>query len=175
MFNRNDFDAFVAGLGLRYFTSDELLAKTDRAFNTAPPARLWANIAPTILVLDQLRDDLGAAIRINSVYRSHEYNRRLRGSVPLSQHVAFNAIDFSPRGGVSLADAAERLFAMRDRWFSAPSQFSRAEEVVETRAIRNRPLVWRDEGSGPEFRFRGGVSEYSNFIHIDTRGENSTW
>ena len=175
MFSEPDFAQFIAGLGLKHFEPEELLAKTDRAHNTAPPKSLWENIAPTIIVLDRLRERLNRPIRISSAYRSHEYNRRLRGSAPLSQHVAFNAIDFVPGGGVSLFEATRLLQSMSDQWFASPAVFNRSAVSVGGRDIPSSDLLWRGGGGANEFRFRGGVSEYSNFIHIDTRGAIARW
>lgn len=102
---RDEFAAFVDRLGLRYFAPAELLVMGGSnqrgpcaGKNRIPPKTKWPNIVPTILALDDIRHDLGYAIRTTSVYRGPEYNECLRqhssGVARYSQHRAFRAIDF---------------------------------------------------------------------------------
>lgn len=87
---------------IRNFSAHELLVKGHQnnnpdsdayGLNTDPPEALWANILPTIRVLDILRDQLGVPIMTTSVYRSPDYNTAI-GGARNSQHMQFNAIDF---------------------------------------------------------------------------------
>lgn len=41
---------------------------------------------------------------------------------------------------------------------------------IRPHVIFNRLKRWRDAGV-----FKGGLGKYSTFVHIDTRGSNSTW
>jgi uncharacterized protein YcbK (DUF882 family) len=88
---------------LRYFKPREFLMKGashsqrgHRGFNlnTDPPRAVWDNIVATAKALDELRDRLGAPIRIISAYRSSAYNKAISGATH-SQHVDFRAIDFT--------------------------------------------------------------------------------
>jgi N-acetylmuramoyl-L-alanine amidase len=98
----NAFRAFHAALNLRYFAMDEVLelgASNNgngkcSGKNHYPPQDLWHNIAPTILMLDEIRDQLGAPIRILSGYRSDAYNTCVDGE-PASLHKTFQALDFT--------------------------------------------------------------------------------
>lgn len=175
MFDLNRFKTFVTGLGLAHFSYEELLAKIDKKHNHAPEPEIWDHIAPSILLLDKLRADMGMAIRLNSVYRSHEYNRRLSGSAKRSQHIDFNAIDFTTSNRDLLDDMADLLISWRGEWIAAPAQFKRTDVVVEGRPVPTKNLEWNGTGSGHAFRFRGGVRLYSSFVHVDTRGYDANW
>ena len=101
-----DFSAFVAKLGLKYFEPGELLVMggqntsgTCAGLNRLPPRSLWPNIVPTILALDEIRQDLDHAIVTNSVYRSSSYNACIPGAATKSQHMQFRAIDFQGKSG----------------------------------------------------------------------------
>lgn len=116
-----DFVAFVTSLALKHFKPYELLTMghqhTDPGspaygLNQAPPRALWNNIALTVQVLDELREVLGAAIVISSAYRSPAYNAAIAGAGG-SQHMNFNALDFSVRSTSSPADWAATLKQMR--------------------------------------------------------------
>jgi peptidoglycan hydrolase-like protein with peptidoglycan-binding domain len=92
---------FVATLGLRHFVADELLflgnqngAGSCKDLNDYPPEILWRNIAPTVAVLDKLREELGAQMHFLSLYRAPPYNRCIDGSATNSFHMRYQAIDF---------------------------------------------------------------------------------
>jgi hypothetical protein len=92
---------FVATLGLRHFVADELLflgnqnnAGSCKGLNDYPPEALWRNVAPTVAVLDKLREELGAPIHFLSVYRAPPYNKCIDGSATNSFHMRYQAIDF---------------------------------------------------------------------------------
>jgi hypothetical protein len=95
------FSAYVAALGLRNFGADELLflgsqnaAGKCTGLNQYPDQSLWSKIAPTVAILDKLRDDLGAPIHILSAYRAPPYNQCLDGTATNSFHMRFQALDF---------------------------------------------------------------------------------
>ena len=83
---------------IKYFSAAELLTKTDKGKNSVPPIELWANILPTIQILDRLRDVLGYPIHLHSVYRNKAYNASVDGAKD-SMHLYFNAVDFSGSKG----------------------------------------------------------------------------
>jgi peptidoglycan hydrolase-like protein with peptidoglycan-binding domain len=95
------FVEFVATLGLRHFVADELLflgnqnkSGSCKGLNDYPPEILWRNIAPTVAVLDKLREEMGAPIHFLSLYRSPAYNKCIDGSATNSFHMRYQAIDF---------------------------------------------------------------------------------
>ncbi|MCJ8502219.1 N-acetylmuramoyl-L-alanine amidase [Desulfatitalea alkaliphila] len=101
----SDFVQFIDGLRLRHFTADEFLfmgkahqSGRCRGLNTYPPPHLWRNIIHTALMVDAIRAELGAPIRITSCYRSPAYNRCVGGAAD-SRHLHFDAIDFVCRTG----------------------------------------------------------------------------
>lgn len=169
------FSDFVSGLQLVNFSAAELLVNTERPTNSVPPEAIWDNIGPTITALQTLRTGFGGAISINSVYRAHNYNKHIQDAARLSQHVGFNAIDFTLADRAQLPALHARLIDLRDTWITAPRVFTRAAVHVESDLIPSRPLEWRESNGRRQFLFRGGVKLYNTFIHIDTRGVNSNW
>ena len=99
------FAVFIDGLGLVHFRPDEFLelgrsnkAGGCRGLNHFPPREFWPRIANTARMLDRIRDEMGAAIRITSCFRSEAYNACVKGE-PNSLHTQFNAIDFTCQAG----------------------------------------------------------------------------
>ena len=73
---------------MKYFTEKELRIEN-------APEQVKKNMAALVeKVLDPLRERVGA-IRINSGYRSPEYNKQIGGS-PTSQHIKGQAADIFP-------------------------------------------------------------------------------
>lgn len=96
-----DFSNFINGLNLRHFAPDEFLVMGAAnaggrcaGRNTFPPRDLWPNIANTAIMLDEIREKMGASIRTLSCYRSAAYNTCIGGE-SASLHMQFNAIDFT--------------------------------------------------------------------------------
>ena len=103
--DKADFVAFIDGLGLVHFRPDEFLelgagnkAGGCKGLNDFPPRNLWPRVANTALMLDRIRAEMGAAIRITSCYRSAAYNACVKGERN-SLHTQFNAIDFTCQAG----------------------------------------------------------------------------
>ena len=171
---RAQFNTFVKGLGLKHFSTDELLVKVgphgDGPDNPLPDKTLWPNVVPAILVLDALRAELGKPIYITSAYRSPAYNKAVGGRAR-SQHQDFRAIDFECRGH-SPTKCAKLLRSWRGRPFSCP---------VSLHLVRKHaPLVDAGLGvnttaQGTAFVFRGGIGVYKTFVHVDCRGTNNSW
>lgn len=142
------FDAFIRGLGLQNFKTDEFLilggahqgAGPCAGKNTYPPQHLWSNIAATARALDTFRTRIGKPVAITNAYRSPAYNACIPGSATNSLHMQFCALDFKV-SGMAAPDAAMALRVLRDR----------------------------------EGLFVGGIGQYNSFTHIDTRGSNATW
>lgn len=100
-----DFSNFINGLNLRHFAPDEFLVMGGSnasgrcaGRNTFPPRELWPNIANTAIMLDEIRERMGASIRTLSCYRSPAYNTCIGGE-SASLHMRFNAIDFTCSAG----------------------------------------------------------------------------
>ncbi len=108
------FVEFVATMGLRHFIADELLflgnqhkAGKCKGLNDYPPELLWRNIAPTVAVLDKLRQEIGAPIHFHSLYRAPPYNKCIDGSATNSFHMRYQAIDFVCDAGTPATWAAK--------------------------------------------------------------------
>jgi hypothetical protein len=178
-FDKSAFEGFVASLGLKHFNADELLVGRYRSKNGPPPLTHWHNIAPTIVVLDTLRAELGQSVKLVSVYRTEAYNDPANnpGREPKSQHQAFTAIDFQV-SGVKPDDVKAKLRAWESsRWFHCPLAFERKGTKVSAGTIPFGELPRKVSlGSfGCWFTYRGYVKAYGvSFTHFDTRGITST-
>lgn len=151
MTDEKELEEYIDGLGLRHFRGKELtwLWKRSRKgiTNHCPPRRLWANVARPLIVLDRVREELGAPMRITSAYRCPEYNRAVGGETQ-SYHLIFQALDVTCRLW-NPASVAAKVRSLRGQRFRLPD--------------------------GASFVFRGGVGEYPGFVHIDTRGKDANW
>lgn len=94
------FRDFMKPVGLKHFDASEFLTLGGAHFgngpagglNEVPPSTLWANIIPTAIVLDALRDRLGVRVRITNAYRTPAYNAAVKGASK-SWHLQFRACD----------------------------------------------------------------------------------
>jgi len=102
---------------ISHFKWHELLVKgasnRTNGLNTDPPRELWTNIAPTVRVLEKLRQEIGKPVVLTSVYRSPSYNASV-GGARRSQHKEFCAIDFKVVGAGGPSDWARILRRYRD-------------------------------------------------------------
>lgn len=83
-------------LTARYFSLDELLAKNDRSELIdliQDPAKV-ANMQSLLSILDNLREEFGKPIIINSFYRDSAHNLRV-GGVKTSKHLRGAAVDIT--------------------------------------------------------------------------------
>lgn len=92
------YEAFLAGLGLRYLKPMEILRPHFKmrgaVANTLPTSDLWANLSPTLKVADELRNQLGVPLTcIASAYRSPAYNAACPGAATHSYHLQNRALD----------------------------------------------------------------------------------
>ena len=165
------FEEFIAQLELRNFNAAEVLVATGRPGNSRPPQRLWCNIVPGLLILDDLRDRFGAPVRITSCYRARHYNN-LVGGGRLSQHPAFKAIDFTV-DGVAPSEVQALLRHWRGAPFVSPVQIEHAPLVIPGVGQVPGTRLELDDLAG--FIFRGGVGCYDTFTHLDTRGYDADW
>ena len=171
---RAHFDTFFKSLGLRHFSSDELLVNVgphaDRPNNPLPAKTLWPNIVPTILLLDALRSELGKSIVITSAFRGPAYNTAIGGR-PTSQHQDFRAIDFKCSGRSPVA-CARVLRSWRGRPFSSPVSL---DLVSKHAPLAAAGLKVNKTAQGTAFVFSGGIGVYNTFVHVDCRGTNNNW
>ena len=210
--------AFIESLGLRHFSASEVTQGFGRRIifstkyadvpkadgrNGEPPSQIWHNIAPTLIVLDEIREQVGASINPTNTYRSPEYNNanyirskakkvqaaRAQGKTlsfadaksgvgTLSQHMIFRAIDFTVGGGKRL-EAYNIAKKLRGQRFSLPRPIRMANPPVKKVGYVGGKTVAFNEGAlklkEDTFEFHGGLGLYSSFIHIDCRGKDSNW
>ncbi|HEY8877783.1 MAG TPA: D-Ala-D-Ala carboxypeptidase family metallohydrolase [Roseateles sp.] len=76
-----------------HFTLEELIATQHRDIDNDPPLEIVANLKRTALLLESVRQRLGAPIIISSGYRSPALNKAVGGQ-PNSQHLTGQAVDF---------------------------------------------------------------------------------
>lgn len=95
-------DDLIKSHGIQYFRASELLSREERGGPKIlePPADLWPRILPTLELADEIREILGAPVRVISGYRSPEYNRKVGGAAK-SEHVEFRALDLTWSGPMS--------------------------------------------------------------------------
>ncbi len=75
------------------FTLEEMVATSHRKLQDTPTLEVVQNLQKLcVLVLQPLRDTLGAPVYINSGYRSERLNARV-GGVPNSRHLQGRAAD----------------------------------------------------------------------------------
>lgn len=120
--HKDRFIAFFEALNLRHFRPDEFAFLGNRnknpgdaAFNlnVLPPENLWHHMIPTAHILDRLRRDLNASIRLTNIYRSEAYNTAI-GGAKNSQHMAFTAVDFFCKNGAGPESWGARLKEYRN-------------------------------------------------------------
>jgi hypothetical protein len=165
------FEAFIESLRLRHFRASEFYGECG-----IPDERLWHNIACTAIVVDELRASIGHPISIShprAKYRDEAVNAAA-GGTPLSQHMAFTALDIQC-AAVGPKVLYRLLDKWRGQWFVAPFRFDRTPVTVAAGLIPFLPLEWRMVGPINEFRFEGGLGLYSWGCHVDTRGYRATW
>jgi N-acetylmuramoyl-L-alanine amidase len=126
------FEAFIRSLGLRHFTPTEFLflgASNDsgpcKGLNSLPPRSLWGNIANSAQMLDAIRAELGAPVRILSCYRNEPYNSCISGAGG-SLHKRFNAIDWRCTTGTPTQwrDVARRVRSSNSRFMGGIGTYS---------------------------------------------------
>lgn len=137
-----EFEQFIRdNTDLRHFSPRELLFRggahgnrRSRGFglNGDPPQELWEKILPTIKVLDRLRAELRAPIRIISAYRTPAYNRAIGGALH-SYHTRFQAIDFTASRGSPSVWAQELKEMRHDDEFDGGIGLYRTFVHVDTR------------------------------------------
>jgi hypothetical protein len=90
--------AFLGGLQLRRISLHQLIEPhvkmRGKVRSGIPPASLWKNMRPTLLVADQIAHRLGENVQtIVSAYRSPAYNALCPGAASGSQHMRNVALD----------------------------------------------------------------------------------
>ena len=174
-----------------------------RGRNGEPPIAIWHNIAPTLIVLDEIREQLGLGITIKNTYRFAEYNeasyirskgRRVdkarkdgkvlsfkkakSGVARLSQHMAFRALDFGVNSG-GLNKAFTIAKSLRGEKFNLPIPLRMDDtRIKKMKYVGGSKPFFNLRGlqmTEDSFIFRGGVALYKGFVHIDCRGKDKNW
>ena len=159
---RGELADYIDSFNLRWFRADEILINCDQPGNVLPRRELWPNIKLAALVLDVIRARFDRPAIVTSTYRSPAYNSRVGGS-PTSQHQAFCAIDFV-MAGTSSREVAR--YARSLRGVPIPGFRDGADRV---------PVPGIEFKEISDSKFQGGVGDYSNFCHLDTRGCKRDW
>ena len=97
--------AYISDHGIRHFTPEgdhRILSPVEKGGRglVEPCCSLWPNIIGTLECADEIREKLGAPVRVVSGYRTHEYNRLL-GNKDDSEHVQFRALDLTWDGPIA--------------------------------------------------------------------------
>jgi uncharacterized protein YcbK (DUF882 family) len=210
--------AFIERLGLRHISAGEVTRGLGRRIsepaqspdipkaegrNGEPPSQIWHNIAPTLIVLDEIREQVGVSINLTNTYRSPEYNnanyirskaRKVRaaraqgktlsfddaksGVATLSQHMIFRAVDFTVSGGKRI-EAFNIAKKLRGHKFELPQPLRMANlPIRKVGYVGGRTVYFNASGlrmTDESFEFHGGLGLYATFIHIDCRGQDRTW
>ena len=146
------FDDSIKRLGLKHFGPWELRPMGGAHYNSnsscfklndIPPEEKWNNIVNTIKVVDDLREDLNIPIRINSAYRSPDYNSCIKGR-PRSLHLRFNALDIAFVGISSIEGCKELLSRRKAGVFSGGLGIYKTFVHIDT---RGRDAEWKGNGT----------------------------
>lgn len=105
-FRRQGFEHFNAAEFTSYFETERRGVR-----NSYPPREMWANIIPTLRIVDELREVLGVPVVILSSYRSPTYNKPIDGAATKSYHMKFQALDIAVSGY-----PPKKVHAMLRRW-----------------------------------------------------------
>jgi hypothetical protein len=140
-----DLDRFLRQHGVRHFTAAELCPLGQRANGAgpplqAPPPYLWAHIVPTLVVLEEIRADIGRPIPVTSGYRDAIYNAAVSGS-KASLHIWFNACDISR---TVAAAVVERARAHTLAPYMGIGTYANGSAHIDTRGLfgRESPARW---------------------------------
>lgn len=112
--------------------------------NTDPPAALWPNVIDLARTLQRFREEIGAPVKLTSVYRSPVYNRSLSGSASHSQHMQFKAADVVV--GKGTPRDWQKIFAK----LRAEGVFSGGIGLYKTFVhvdVRGAPANWKGKGA----------------------------
>lgn len=114
------FRAFFDSIDSPHFSADEFMVLGPshhsngpcRGKNSLPDKALWSNVKPLVIVMNAIRDTLGASVRITNCYRNEAYNSCV-GGVSGSLHKSFQAADWVCSTGTSAdwARAAQQVRA----------------------------------------------------------------
>jgi hypothetical protein len=215
---------YLGALGLRHFTSDTYVRKMSqtsrftpvstnphhkglpsiRATNIAPPRNIWDNIIPTLLVLDEICEELSYDLTLLNSYRSKAYNdEKIR--ISKAKRVVADRIKAADAGTVStmtMSNAKSGVAAksqhmpfraidwngsggavglwhdkakgMRGRRFALPWPISMNNVTIAGAA----GIKFNESAlllTDGDFEFHGGIGLYPRFIHIDCRGIDKSW
>jgi uncharacterized protein YcbK (DUF882 family) len=109
------FTEWFDSLGVKNFSATEFTeyfqVHRRGVTNSQPPPEMWANIIPTLQLVDELRTYLGKPIVLLSSYRSPAYNRAIGDAAPKSYHMQFRALDIAVAG-----KSPRQVFDLLHQW-----------------------------------------------------------
>jgi len=128
----------------RHFRINELKCKQSGLTldEALPPRHMFTNIYPTIFFMETLRFIIKKPLKLNSVYRTPEYNKAI-GGVSKSAHVTFRAVDIAKPNNINY------------EWF-----YKQCDELA----------IHLEQIHGLYFRL--GKYSHRNFVHIDCERSN---
>ncbi len=134
------------------------MTRTSTGLPNQPPEPYWANLKRLVdTLLDPLRNDLGAPVRVTSGYRSPQVNAAIGGS-RTSRHMLGLAADIKVKGMESTT-LAERIEQLRQDGFLDYDQViayaaSRGGHVhvglAPEGSTPRRQMLWAPKGGGYE-------------------------
>lgn len=94
-------DQLIISHGIKHFRAPELLSREERGGPKIiePPQESWPRILSTLELADEIREILGAPLRVESGYRTSQYNQ-IVGGATASEHVEFRALDLAWDGPI---------------------------------------------------------------------------
>lgn len=215
---------YLGALGLRHFTSDTYVRKMSltrrftpdstnphhkdlprvRVSNNVPPLNIWDNIIPTLLVLDEICEELSYDLTIKNSYRSKAYNDGLiqvskakrviadrqnaanDGTVStMTMSTAESGVSSKSQhmpfraidfqgSGGNSASWHDKAKEMRGRRFALPWPISMNNVTIAGAT----GIKFVESGlllTDGDFEYHGGIAQYPNFVHIDCRGTDAHW
>lgn len=111
---KTKFFTYIASLGLRHFTAQELWPYFSRvrngAQNSIPPESAWPKMGAVLKRADDLREQIGIPLKVLSSYRSPDYNNAISGAKK-SRHCVGDALDLTCDDVPKLKKLAEKQHA----------------------------------------------------------------
>ena len=142
---QSEYETWLANLQLRHFAPAEVTnygkAGRNGVTNSLPAKELWINIVRPLWVLDQLRAHIDKPIRLTSLYRSPEYNRKGVNGSTNSFHTKNAAIDFQVIG-MSPGHVFDKLNRMRHAgsWTGGLGAYPTFTHIAA--GLRSRNATW---------------------------------
>ena len=177
------FTNLIKRLNLRVLNSRHLMVGTLAKSNRIPDNSIWTNIIPVAIAVDYALENINyQGVKVVSGYRTVEANHHFRNYNGYAgvQHIAFRALHLEFRTAEQ-QNAFIRFFKAkcRNQWFITPVELPHIAVEVEIFKhdfrIPYTPFTMRERYRCWEFKYRGGIGIYKNYLHVDCRGHNQSW